>query len=50
MPQYTIERVDISSCQVQADSPEEALELANAMPEKWDFTAGEPNAILEENS
>ena len=47
MPQYTIERVDISTCEVQADSPDEALALANAWPEIWGFEAGENTVILE---
>lgn len=49
MPTYTVERVDISTCEVEADSPEEALELANQTPEKWDFVAGENTVFMENN-
>ena len=49
MPNYIVERVDISTCKVKADSLEEALYLANLNPEQWDFCAGEPTAILENN-
>ena len=48
MPSYNVERVDISSCSVDADSPEEALEIANANPYLWDIAVGENEAILEE--
>lgn len=49
MPTYIVERVDISTCEVEADSLEEALCLANENLEKWDFCAGETTAILENN-
>lgn len=48
MATYKVERVDISWATVEADSPEEALEIANANPDLWDFQSGEPEAIIED--
>ena len=45
MPNYRIERTDVSWALVEAESPEEALEIANSNPELWDFEVGEPEVI-----
>lgn len=47
MATYTVERVDVSSCTVEANSPEEAIEISNNDPELWDIAIGETEAILE---
>ena len=47
MTQYRIERYDISWATVDADSPEEALEIANSNPDLWDFDAGTPEVFEE---
>ena len=41
MTQYKIYRVDVSECVVEASSPEEAKEIANASPSIWDYVPGE---------
>lgn len=47
MARYIVERVDISTAMVEADSAEEALKIANDCPELWDCEVGKPVAILE---
>lgn len=45
MTQYMVQRVDISSAYVEADSPEEALAIANDDPELWSYEAGVPEVM-----
>lgn len=48
MKEYIVERVDVSWTSVCADSPEEAIEIANLNPDEWDFEKGTPTAIIVE--
>lgn len=38
---YQIERIDISWCEVEADSEEEAKDISGSADTDWDFTPGE---------
>jgi hypothetical protein len=48
MTTYRVSRWDESCTTVEADSPEEALEIANNSPEIWDYLPGEPTAAVDE--
>ena len=48
MAQYRVERVDVSWATVEADSPEEAMDIANNTPDLWDINVG-PLEAIEEN-
>jgi hypothetical protein len=48
MPYYIVERRDISWIRVEADSPEEAREVANDSPDYWEFLTGD-DEVIEDN-
>jgi hypothetical protein len=45
---YRVERVDVSWCEVEAESDEAALEEANANPDWWCYETGDPTAEVTE--
>ena len=49
MATYTVQRIDVSSCTFEADSPEEALELSNEAPDQWEISIGTPEVFLDDN-
>ncbi len=49
MPSYYIERTDVSWAYVEADSEEEAREIANRNPELWTFEVGENEVTKQDD-
>lgn len=45
MATYLVERRDVSWIEVEADSPEDALEVANDSPDRWEFEPGEMEVV-----
>lgn len=45
---FRIERVDVSWCEVEAASEQEALDFADNNPQIWEFEAGELTVEEEE--